>query len=233
LDTVSVFAKDVRDCALILPALAGADPRDASSLPNPLPNLEKDLEAGVRGLKIGLPKEYLSEDVRNLAKDLEREGARIEECSLPHASYALAAHTVISAAEFASNMGKFDGLRFGFCAGGDGSVYDRYSRTRAEGFGTAVKRRILMGTYALSAGQYDAYFRRAQQARTLIIEDYRNAFAKYDVLLMPACSDFRAVGANLASLPALSMPGGVQVVGNLLCEDTVLRVSRAIEAVRS
>jgi aspartyl-tRNA(Asn)/glutamyl-tRNA(Gln) amidotransferase subunit A len=269
-DQAGPLSKTVEDCALALSAIAGFDPRDACSLHDPVP----DYHAGLRGaeefksFRIGIPKEYMGSQIRDdvrqnlteLAARLQDAGALVEECSLPNAKYASSAHYVISSAEFNSNMARYDGVKFGYRAKGYESYEDMLLRTRGEGFGDEVKRRILFGIYSLSGGRFNDYYLQAQKARTMIIEDYRQAFCRYDLLLTPAAPvtawplgtafpdpaqaymmDMCAVPANLAGLPAISVPWGadkaglpmgVQVMAPALCDDLVLHAARGIEELR-
>jgi aspartyl-tRNA(Asn)/glutamyl-tRNA(Gln) amidotransferase subunit A len=270
LDQVGPLNKTVADCALTLSLIAGQDPQDGSSLPNPVPAYGAELQgaAGLKGLRLGVPKEYMGpgiqadirEKLRQLMAELEGAGAIVEECSLPQLEYALSAYYVISSAEFSSNLGRYDGVKYGYRAKEYQGYEDMLRRSRSEAFGDEVKRRILLGTYTLSAGYFDAYYLRAQKARTLIMEDFRRAFGTYDLLLTPTAPvtawplgtafedpskvyamDICTVSVNVAGLPALSlpwgrdkegMPIGAQLIGPPLAEDRLLRAAHGIEALR-
>jgi len=258
------LTRDVTDAALVLNVLSGSDKRDASSLPVETPDFTAGLTDGVKGLRVGLPKEYLDQNVQptirdaimKTAKILEEQGAIVEETTLPCTEYALPAFYIISAAEACSNMGRYDGIRYGYRAPDYDGMMDMICRSRNEGLGAEVKRRILMGTYALSAGYYDAYYKRAQQTRTLIIQDFQRAFETFDVLLTPTspitawefgakntpmemyAADVCTVAISVAGLPAISLPVGVnedsmpigaQLIGPALGEPTILRAAYAVE----
>ena len=197
LDQIGPLTQDVHDAALLLQAVAGHDPRDSTSADAALPDYGAALGLGVGGLKLGVPREYfvagmdaeVEAAVRAGIDTLEREGADIVEVSLPHTSYAVAAYYILANAEASANLARYDGVRFGFRAAEPADLPDMYTRTRAEGFGAEVKRRIMLGTYVLSSGYYDAYYKKAQQVRTLFRQDFQNAFANCDALLTPVCSD--------------------------------------------
>ena len=198
LDQVGPFARDVGDAAVVLEAIAGHDPADSTSSPRPVPAYVDALASGVRGLRLGLPKEYFVEGmqpevaaaVRAAVTELERLGAVVEPVSLPHTEYAVATYYLIATAEASSNLARYDGVRYGLRESGPGgSLGEMYERSRAAGFGAEVKRRIMLGTYALSAGYYDAYYVKAQQVRTLIRRDFEQAFARCDVLVTPIAPD--------------------------------------------
>jgi aspartyl-tRNA(Asn)/glutamyl-tRNA(Gln) amidotransferase subunit A len=265
LDQVGPLARDVTGCALLLGAIAGHDPRDSTSVPAPVPDYVAALGAGARGLRIGLPREYFVEGmqpevetaVRAALRVLEGLGARVEDVSLPHTGYAIATYYLIATAEASSNLARYDGVRYGLRAGGAEGLLDMYCRTRAQGFGTEVKRRIMLGTYALSAGYYDAYYLKAQKVRTLIRRDFERAFERCDVLATPVApttafrlgekvadplqmylSDIFTISVNLAGLPGLSVPCGLdlaglpiglQIVGRPFDETAVLRAGHAYE----
>jgi aspartyl-tRNA(Asn)/glutamyl-tRNA(Gln) amidotransferase subunit A len=266
LDQVGPLARDVGDAAVVLGAIAGHDPRDSTASPRPVPALLDGLDGGVRGLRIGLPREYFVEGmqpeveaaVRAAVRELERLGAAVEPVSLPHTEYAIATYYLIATAEASSNLARYDGVRYGLRAGGPGGALgEMYEATRAAGFGAEVKRRIMLGTYALSAGYYDAYYLKAQQVRTLIRRDFEAAFARCDVLVTPVApttafrvgektadpltmylSDIFTISVNLAGLPGLvlpcgvdatGMPVGMQVIARPFDEATMLRVGRAYE----
>jgi aspartyl-tRNA(Asn)/glutamyl-tRNA(Gln) amidotransferase subunit A len=270
LDQVGPLNKTVADCALTLSLIAGQDPRDSSTLPDPPPDYGAGLKGaeGLKGLRVGAPKEYMGDgiqeeirqSIRKLIGALEGAGAIVEECSLPQLDYALSAYYVISSAEFSSNMGRYDGVKYGYRAASYEGYEDMLRRSRSQAFGDEVKRRILLGTYALSAGYFDAYYLRAQKARTLIMEDFRRAFGKYDVLLTPTAPvtawplgaafedpskvyamDICTVSVNVAGLPAISLPWGadkaglpigVQLIGPTLSEAQLLRAAHGVEELR-
>ncbi len=264
LDQVGPLARNVRDCALLLETIAGHDPRDSTSVPAAVPDYAAALGGAVRGRRIGLPREYFVDGmqpevataVRAAVRTLEDLGAEVEEVSLPHARYAIAAYYLIATAEASSNLARYDGVKYGRRSPAAG-LLDMYRRTRAEGFGREVKRRIMLGTYALSAGYYDAYYLKAQRVRTLIRRDFETAFARCDVLATPVApttafrigeriadplqmylTDVCTTSVNLAGLPALSVPCGfddrglpigLQLIGRVFDESTVLGVAHAYE----
>jgi aspartyl-tRNA(Asn)/glutamyl-tRNA(Gln) amidotransferase subunit A len=264
LDQVGPLAGDVGDVALVLEAIAGHDPADSTSAPRPAPSYVSGLDGGVRGLKLGLPREYFIEGmqpeveagVRAAVAVLEGLGAQVEPVSLPHTEYAIATYYLIATAEASSNLGRYDGVRYGLREG-QGTLAEMYEATRGAGFGTEVKRRIMLGTYALSAGYYDAYYLKAQQVRTLIRRDFEQVLSRCDALVAPVApttafrlgekvddpltmylSDIFTISANLAGLPGLSLPCGfdkaglpigLQVIGRPFEEATVLRVGQAYE----
>jgi len=266
LDQVGPFARDVGDAAAVLEAIAGHDPADSTSSPRPVPSYGDALGSGVRGMRLGLPKEYFVEGmqpevvaaVRAAVTELERLGAVVEPVSLPHTEYAIATYYLIATAEASSNLARYDGVRYGRRESSPGgSLAEMYERSRAAGFGTEVKRRIMLGTYALSAGYYDAYYLKAQQVRTLIRQDFDRAFTRCDALVTPVApttafrigektddpltmylSDILTISVNLAGLPGLVMPCGVdaaglpiglQVIGQAYDEATILRIGAAYE----
>jgi aspartyl-tRNA(Asn)/glutamyl-tRNA(Gln) amidotransferase subunit A len=258
------MARDVTDCAILLETMSGFDPRDATSLPIEVPAWEENLSPDLSGKRVGIPKEYrvdgmpaeieaLWERGIAMAKDA---GADIVDVSLPHTKYALAAYYIIAPAEASSNLARYDGVRYGLRVAGNDGLDGMYSATRAEGFGAEVKRRVMIGTYVLSAGFYDAYFTKAQKVRALIKQDFARAFEQCDVILTPTApsaafgigettdplamylNDVFAVPASLAGLPAMSVPGGLDsqglplglhLIGNALDEQTVLDAGLAIE----
>ena len=265
LDVIGPMTRDVRDAALLLQAIAGHDPRDSTSANVGVPDYLAELEDGVSGLRIGVVPELMGEGiepgvrevVERVASGLESAGAEVGEASLPHSGYGLPAYYIIAPAEVSSNLARFDGVRYGLRVP-EGGVHEMYRRTRQEGFGNEAKRRIMLGTYALSSGYYDAYYAQAQKVRTKIIEDFRTAFARYDVLLSPTApsvafklgekvddplamyaNDICAVPANLAGVPAISIPGGlsdglpvgVQLMSDHFTEPMLLRAARAAEQV--
>ena len=268
LDQIGTLASDVEGAALALQAVAGKDPMDGSSLDREAEDYLSCLKgaAGAAGLKIGIPKEYMGEGIQrevrqgiqDLAQRLADAGAIVEECSLPLLDYALSAYYVISSAEACSNLGRYDGVKYGYRAASYDGLEDMIRTSRSQGFGDEVKRRILLGTYTLSAGYFDAYYRRAQQARTLIIEDFARAFQRYDVLLTPTspvtawplgtkhsdpsevyAMDICTVSVNVAGLPAVSLPWGrdgqgrpvgAQFIGSPLSEGVLLQAAQAAES---
>ncbi|MGB8956393.1 MAG: Asp-tRNA(Asn)/Glu-tRNA(Gln) amidotransferase subunit GatA [Tumebacillaceae bacterium] len=263
LDQIGPFTQTVEDNALVLQAIAGHDPYDSTSANLSVPNYLEALTGDVKGLRIGLPKEYFGEgldpavreQVERAVKTLESLGAVVGEVSLPHTQYALAAYYLLAPAEASSNLARFDGVRYGVRVEAD-NLIDMYKNTRAEGFGDEVKRRIMLGTYALSSGYYDAYYLRAQKMRTLIKQDFDAVFAEYDVILSPTApttafklgeqthdpltmylNDIYTITVNLAGIPAISvpcglangLPVGLQVMGKAFDEVTILRVAHAFE----
>jgi len=266
LDQAGPLAGDVRDCAIMLEAMAGFDPKDTTSLKLDVPAWDENLSPDIKGKKIGIPREYrmdgMDEDVAKSWDDgiawMKDAGAEIVEISLPHTKYALPAYYIIAPAEASSNLARYDGVRYGLRELPDGAgLQDMYAETRAAGFGAEVKRRILIGTYVLSAGYYDAYYTQAQKVRTLISHDFKNAFTECDVILAPTCptaafalgektsdplamylNDVFAVPASMAGLPAMSVPAGLdsnglplglQLIGNVFDEQGVLNAGLALE----
>ena len=265
LDQAGPMAKDVRDCAILLENMCGFDPKDATSLDLSVPQWEDGLSSDLKGKRVGIPKEYRIDGVPdeiNALWDqgiawLKDAGAEIVEISLPHTKYALPTYYIIAPAEASSNLARYDGVRYGMREMGVKSLDDMYSATRDHGFGAEVKRRIMIGTYVLSAGFYDAYFTQAQKVRTLIKRDFAEAFTKCDLILTPTApsaafglgekmsdplamylNDVFAVPASLAGLPAMSVPGGLDgqglplglhLIGKELDEQTVLNAGLAIE----
>jgi aspartyl-tRNA(Asn)/glutamyl-tRNA(Gln) amidotransferase subunit A len=265
LDQIGPFTKDVADSASMLRVLAGHDRHDSTSLPQPVPDYTATLGTGVKGLRIGLPKEYFIDGmdreveaaVRAAIKKLQELGAEIVEISLPHTDYAVAVYYLIATAEASANLARFDGVRYGARVPGE-DVIDMYGKTRGAGFGPEVKRRIILGTYALSAGYYDAYYLRAQKVRTLIRQDFEKAFQKCDAIVTPTSpevafrigektddplkmylSDIFTISVNLAGICGISLPCGftknprlpigLQVLGKPFGEETVLRVAHTYE----
>jgi aspartyl-tRNA(Asn)/glutamyl-tRNA(Gln) amidotransferase subunit A len=263
LDQIGPFAHTAADCALLLEAIAGHDPNDSTSLPEPAPRLSAALDGDVSGLTLGVLRE--AEDaapavrarVREAVAELERAGAKTREVSLPHTRYGIAAYYLIATAEASSNLARYDGVRYGRRAEhAEDSITELYERTRAEGFGAEVKRRILLGTYVLSAGYYDAYYKKAQQVRTLLRRDFDTAFESCDAIVLPTTpetafrlgekssdplalylADVFTVSANLAGLPGVSIPCGLeaglpvgfQILGRPREEATVLRIADAYQ----
>jgi len=265
LDQIGPFTKDVADCALLLRVLAGHDAKDSTSVPRPVPDYTASLKSGVKGLRIGLPKEYFIDGmdreveaaVRAAIKKLEELGAEIVEISLPHTDYAVAVYYLIATAEASANLARFDGVRYGARVAGE-DVIDMYSKTRGAGFGPEVKRRIILGTYALSAGYYDAYYVRAQKVRTLIRQDFEKAFARCDAIVTPTSPevafrigektgdplkmylcDIFTISANLSGICGVSVPCGfssdpklpigLQLLGKAFDEETILRIAHTYE----
>jgi aspartyl-tRNA(Asn)/glutamyl-tRNA(Gln) amidotransferase subunit A len=265
LDQIGVFTRSARDAASLLELISGHDPFDSTSLPEPAPALQSALDGDVSGLVVGLPREcFVAEGVdpgvlaavREAVAELERAGAKLREISLPHTRFAIATYYLIATAEASSNLARFDGVRYGRRARGARDLTEMYERTRSEGFGAEVQRRILLGTYVLSAGYYDAYYRKAQQVRTLLRSDFERAFGACDVIVTPTSpevafelgaktadplsmylSDIYTVSANLAGIPGVSipcgfargLPVGLQLLGPALGEATLLRMADAFE----
>ncbi|MGN5455824.1 MAG: amidase family protein, partial [Candidatus Kurthia intestinigallinarum] len=249
--------------ALLLEAIAGVDEHDSTSANVEVPSYVDQLTGDIKGLKVAVPQEYLAEGVSEGVKaqvlaaieKLKELGATVDTVSLPHSKYALAAYYIISSSEASSNLSRFDGIRYGFRAEAD-NLEDLYLQTRAQGFGDEVKRRIMLGTYSLSAGTYDAYYKKAQQVRTLIKQDFDKVFEEYDVIVGPTtpttafklgenlddpmtvyANDILTVPINLAGVPAISipcgfdnnMPVGLQIIGKYFEEGTIYRVADAFE----
>jgi aspartyl-tRNA(Asn)/glutamyl-tRNA(Gln) amidotransferase subunit A len=264
LDQAGPVARTVEDCAILLGSMAGHDPRDSTSADMPVPDFAAACRRGVKGLRIGVPREYRMEgmpaEIEAIwAKGLEwlkAQGAEIVDVSLPHTKYGLATYYIVAPAEASSNLARYDGVRFGSRAAGS-DLTELYQNTRAEGFGAEVRRRILIGTYVLSAGYYDAYYLRAQKVRALILRDFTEAFRSVDALVTPTApsaafaqgekmddpvkmylNDIFTVPASMAGVPAMSVPAGLdgdglplglQVIGKPFDEETVLAVGAAIE----
>ncbi|MBI1801956.1 MAG: Asp-tRNA(Asn)/Glu-tRNA(Gln) amidotransferase subunit GatA [Chloroflexi bacterium] len=264
LDQIGPFAKCARDVAILLQTIAGHDARDATCMDAPVPDYEAHLALGVKGLRIGVPDEYfiqgiqpaVEQAVRAAVRVLEALGATADRVSLPHTDYGLPTYYLIAPAEASANLARYDGVRYGYATPDAADLSERYRRTRAEGFGAEVKRRIMIGTYALSAGYYDAYYLRAQKMRTLIKQDFERALDVFDVLVCPATpttafkigaktanpiemylEDVLTLPLNLAGLTGAvvpcgfenGLPIGLQIIGKALDEATVLRVAHAFE----
>ena len=264
LDQAGAFARTVEDTALMLQAMAGHDPKDSTSFAAPVPDYAAALGRGVKGLKIGIPKEYrldtMPEDIERLWRQgidwLTAAGAEAVKISLPHTKYALPAYYIVAPAEASSNLARYDGVRFGLRVEGE-TLDDMYERTRAAGFGAEVRRRVMIGTYVLSAGYYDAYYLTAQRVRALIARDFTEAFQRVDAILTPTTpsaafahgektadpvqmylNDIFTVTVNLAGLPAVSVPAGLSgdglplglhVIGRTFDEETVLGAAKVLE----
>ena len=268
LDQIGPFAKDVIDAALVLRVIAGRDPLDSTSADVPAPDFVAELGRPIAGLRLGVPREYFVEgmdpeveaSVREAIEVLKRLGGRAEAISLPTTDYALAAYYLIAPAEASSNLARYDGVKYGSRAAGARDVIDMYSKTRARGFGPEVKRRIMLGTYALSAGYYAAYYGKAQKVRTLVRRDFDAAFARVDVIVAPTTpnlpfkhgekedplamylNDVLTIPVNLAGLPGISvrcgfslagLPIGLQFIGRPFDEATLLRAAHAYEQATS
>ena len=265
LDQVGPCTKDVRDCAILLDVIAGHDPRDSTSVNRPAPGYTTHLEQGVSGLRIGIPQEYFIEGiqsevetaVRDAIAQLQSLGAEVVPVSLPHTEYAVATYYIIAMAEASSNLARYDGVRYGYRATEVEDLGDLYRTTRAQGFGSEAKRRIMLGTYVLSAGYYDAYYLKAQKVRTLIRQDFLHAFEACDMIATPVApttafrlgekladpltmylSDIFTIAVNLAGLPGLSVPCGfdqqglpigLQLIGPPFEEEVLLRAGYAYE----
>ncbi len=264
LDQAGPMTRTVRDSAIMLGAMAGHDPKDSTSADIAVPDFEEGLDGGVKGLTIGIPREYrvdgMPDEIEALwqqgIKWLEEQGAKTVEISLPHTKYALPAYYIVAPAEASSNLARYDGVKFGLRVDSD-DLTEMYEKTRAEGFGAEVKRRVLIGTYVLSAGYYDAYYLQAQKVRTRIADDFKQAWQQVDAILTPATpsaafsaddppsdpiamylNDVFTVPVNLAGLPGISVPAGLtsdglpmglQVIGKAFDEATVLRVGQSLE----
>ena len=265
LDQIGPMTRDVVDAALLLQSIAGHDPRDSTSSTRPVPDYLATLRKGVKGMRLGVPKEYfvtgmepaVEQAINDAIRLLEQQGAAIEEVSLPHSDVALPAYYIIAPAEASSNLARYDGVRYGYQAEGAKNLIEEYMLTRQQGFGAEVKRRIMLGTYALSSGYYDAYYLQAQKVRTLIIEDFKRAFEKVDALLGATSptvafplgaktqdpvamylNDIITIPANLGNVCGISVPCGLadglpiglQVIAPGFREETALQVAYAFEA---
>ena len=264
LDQVGPMTKDVTDCALMLEAIAGHDPSDSTSVDAPVPAYAGFLNGDIKGLRVGIPKEYfiqgmqpeVEQGVKDAIRVIEKSGAGVEEISLPHTEYAVAVYYIIATAEASSNLARYDGMKYGYRAAAR-DLTETYMKSREEGFGAEVKRRIMLGTYALSAGYYDAYYLKAQKVRALIKRDFAEAFRKCDAIVTPTApttafklgektqdplqmylSDIFTISVNLAGLPGLSLPCGfdgdglpigMQIIGKHFDEATILRLAFAYE----
>ncbi|MCK5391412.1 MAG: Asp-tRNA(Asn)/Glu-tRNA(Gln) amidotransferase subunit GatA [Deltaproteobacteria bacterium] len=265
LDQAGPITKTVEDTALILNAISGPDPKDSTCVNIPVPDYTLRLKDDIKGLKIGIPKEYFVDGMDKEVEDASRKaisvmeglGAEIIEISLPHTEYAVLTYYIIAPSEASSNLARYDGVKYGYRTEGAESLRDMYFKTRAEGFGDEVKRRIMLGTYALSSGYYDAYYLKAQRVRTLIKNDFEEAFKRVDTIMAPTTpevafkigekiqdpikmylSDVLTIPCNIAGLPGISVPCGfstdglpigIQVLGKPFDEETVLRMAYAYE----
>lgn len=265
LDQIGPFARSARDAALILQAIAGPDPRDSTCSPQGVPDYIASMNGSIRGLRIGVPEEYwvqgtqpgVEKAVRADIEKLREMGAEVGEVSLPHTKYGVPVYYIIAPAEASANLARYDGVKYGYSYRDTTDMWEALEKTRQYGFGQEVKRRIMLGTYALSSGYYDAYYKRAEKVRSLITEDFTRAFEKFDVLVSPASpsvafkigeisdpyemylQDVFTIPANLAGNCGVSIPGGfsqglpvgLQLLGNFFAEDTILRVADAFEQV--
>ena len=265
LDQIGPITKDVKDATILLNIIAGHDKKDTTSSQRPKVDYTKALKNNVKGLKIGLPKEFFGEGINEEVKESLQKaietykelGAEIEEFSLDISKFSLAAYYIIACAEASSNLGRFDGIRYTYRTPEFKNVKEIYKKSRSEGFGAEVKRRIILGTYVLSSGYYDAYYKKGQQVRTLVMNEFNKAFEKYDVILTPTSptvafdigsksnnplemylADICTVSVNVAGLPGISIPCGVdkagmpigmQLIGNKFCEETILNAAYTFE----
>ena len=265
LDQIGPIAKDVEDCAILLNVIAGYDEKDSTSVNMPKKDYTNSLIKDVKGLKIGVPKEFLGEgineevkkSIENAIEEYKKLGAEVEECSLDIANQALATYYIIACAEASSNLGRFDGIRYGYRTKNFETLKDIYKNSRSEGFGAEVKRRIILGTYVLSSGYYDAYYKKAQKLRTIIKQEFETLFKKYDVLITPTSptvaykigtksnnplemylADLCTVSVNIAGLPGISIPCGVdnqgmpiglQLIGKPFAEETLIKAAYTYE----
>jgi aspartyl-tRNA(Asn)/glutamyl-tRNA(Gln) amidotransferase subunit A len=265
LDQIGPITKNVTDCAMVLNTIAGHDPQDSTSAPQPVPDYTKSLNTGIKNLRIGIPKEYFVEgmqtevrtSIETAIKKMQELGAEVDwEVSLPLTKYALAVYYIIAPSEASANLARYDGVKYGFSYRDTNNMWEAMEKTKQFGFGAEVKRRIMLGTYALSAGYYDAYYLKAQKVRTLIIREFKDAFEKYDALVTPTSptvpfklgeklddpiqmylSDVCTLPINIAGLPAISIPAGfadglpigLQIIGKAFDEETILRIAFAYE----
>ena len=264
LDQIGPITKDVTDCATVMNAIAGHDARDSTSIAYDVPDYTRSLDGDLSGIRIGVPKEYfvqgmepgVEDATRKAIQVLEDLGATVEEASLPHTPYALAVYYIIAPSEASANLARYDGVKYGYSAQDADSMWDALEKTRQQGFGPEVKRRIMLGTYALSAGYYDAYYLKAQKVRTLIRNEFEEAFKRFDALVMPTSpsvafkigekmadpvqmylNDILTMPANIAGIPGISVPGGMsdglpvgfQILGKPLGEETIIRIAYAYE----
>ena len=265
LDQIGPFSQTVKENAQLLNVISGNDPKDSTSSQEEVPDFTSKIGQDIKGMKIALPKEYMGEGIDSkvketilvAAKHLESLGAIVEEVSLPHSKYGVAVYYIIASSEASSNLQRFDGIRYGYRAEGIENLEDVYVKSRSEGFGEEVKRRIMLGTFSLSSGYYDAYFKKAGQVRTLIMQDFAKVFEKYDLILGPTAptvaydlgsqnqdpvamylADLLTIPVNLAGLPGISIPAGfvdglpvgLQLIGNHFDEATIYQTAAAFEA---
>jgi len=267
LDQIGPITKDVSDCALLLKIISGKDNMDSTSIDIPVADYPFFLKDDVKDIKVGIPGEYfvkgidneIKEKIENILRKLEREGVKLEKISLPHTEYGIAVYYIIATAEASSNLARFDGVKYGYRSSNYTNLVDMYKKTRGEGFGKEVKRRIILGTYVLSAGYYDAYYLKGQKVRTLIKKDFKNAFEKVDLILTPTTpelpfklgekkddplkmylSDIFTVNVNLSGLPGINIPAGfsssglpigLQIIGPYFKEEKIIQFSYTIEKI--
>jgi aspartyl-tRNA(Asn)/glutamyl-tRNA(Gln) amidotransferase subunit A len=265
LDQIGPITKDVEDCAILMNAISGYDPYDSTSVRAEVPDYKQSLKKDVKGVRIGIPEEYFVEgmdpevekSVRDAIDSFKSWGAEVQSVSLPHTEYAVAIYYIIATAEASSNLARYDGVKYGLRSKGHRDLMEMYTQTRARGFGKEVKRRIILGTYVLSAGYYDAYYRKASQVRTLIRKDFEEAFQKVDVIVAPTAPtpafrigektgnplqmylcDVLTIPVNMAGIPAISVPCGfnhqglpigLQIMGKHFDEGMLLRAAYAFE----
>ena len=265
LDQIGPITRDVTDCAIVLNAIAGHDPKDSTSLSAAIPDYTQGLGEDLSGLRIGVPSEYFVEGMDAEVERSTREsiallqglGAEVEETSLPHTAYALAVYYILAPSECSANLARYDGVKYGFSDRAADSMWEALERTRAEGFGPEVKRRVMLGTYALSAGYYDAFYLKAQRVRTVIRREFREAFRRYDAIVSATSpttafrlgektadpvqmylSDVLTLPANIAGIPGVSVPAGLsseglpigfQILGDALAEPTLFKIAHAFE----
>ncbi|AQU03561.1 MAG: glutamyl-tRNA(Gln) amidotransferase, A subunit [Dehalococcoides mccartyi] len=265
LDQIGPFTKDVLDCALVMNAIAGFDDRDSTSVPQTVPDFSSCLDGDIKGFKLGVPKEYFSQNMRtDIAEKINDAlgvlsglGASVDrEVSLPHTPYALAVYYILAPSEASANLSRYDGVKYGYSYNQTENMWEAMEKTRAKGFGPEVKRRIMIGTYALSAGYYDAWYVKAQKVRTLISQEFNNAFEKYDALITPTTPnlpfsigeklsdpfemymcDTCTIPINIAGLPAISIPAGfvdglpvgLQIIGKPFADQTIMRIAHAFQ----
>jgi aspartyl-tRNA(Asn)/glutamyl-tRNA(Gln) amidotransferase subunit A len=265
LDQIGPLTKNVTDCALVMNTIAGHDPQDSTSAPNSIPDYTKSLNPDIKGLRIGIPKDYfvkgmqpeVRDGIESAIKKLQELGAEVDrDVSLPLTKYALAVYYIIAPSEASANLARYDGVKYGFSYQDTTNMWEAMEKTKQFGFGAEVKRRIMLGTYALSAGYYDAYYLKAQKVRTLIIKEFKDAFEKYDALVTPTSptvpfklgekvddplqmylSDVCTLPINIAGLPAISVPAGfvdglpfgMQIIGKPFDEETILHIAFAYE----